>query len=194
MKLGDEQLAKLPIVGDAGLLIKPIDGSAFTNAKNRDKLVSVFPAWLVPGMTYHYITKARWSAIDLLAYMVEQVETPDVYISTWSINEDAARMLVRWVNEGRIKQLYLLLDKKVKVRNPKPLQLLMSLPNVVLAECHAKVSVVMGDDKSLCMCGSANYNNNRRIETGVIFTDREVCKFHTKWILNEFNGGAVSGN
>lgn len=140
---------------------------------------------VLPGDIINFTTKNRWSVHEMLVYLLQLSGPAKVYISTWSISEEAARTIVELRDKGIITEIYCLFDKKVTIRNPVPLQLCMGFPHLALTEVHAKVTVIENDRWSLTLTGSANYNKNRRIETGVIFNLAEVAEFNKQWILRE---------
>ena len=74
--------------------------------------------------TTHFVTSGRWSMNDLMIYILLQIGPSDVLVATWSIAELAIRQILKHHEQGLIKSISFLLDPRVKVRNPKPLQLL----------------------------------------------------------------------
>lgn len=133
----------------------------------------------------HFITSGRFSMHDLLLYVLNQTGPADVLVSTWSIAELAIRQIVQKHDEGLIKSIAFLIDPRVKVRNPKPLQMLAANFTYKLKACHAKVTTIENDSWNISIISSANMTNNPRIERGVIFPFRDVFEFDKNWISNE---------
>ncbi len=136
--------------------------------------------------TTHFVTLGRWSMHDLLFYVLRQTGPADVDVATWSISEDAIRQIVNLHSEGLIKTIRFILDPRVKVRNPKPLQMLSANFPFKLAACHAKVTLIRNPDHQISIVSSANMTGNPRIERGSIFPFSDVYKFDKNWIDETF--------
>jgi len=135
----------------------------------------------------HFITSGRFSMHDLLLYILNQTGPADVLVSTWSISELAIRQIVQKHTEGLIRTVRFLIDPRVKVRNPKPLQMLAANFDYKLKACHAKVTLIWNDSWNISVVASANLTNNPRIERGIIFPFRDIFEFDHSWINNEIN-------
>ena len=138
------------------------------------------------GKTIHFATMGEWSSHELLFHILDQTGPADVWISTWSVSEDAARLLIGKVETKAITRLNCLFDWRIKVRRPEVFQLVRyKIADIRLTTCHAKVTVVENDSWKVAVVGSANYTNNPRIEAGVIACDEKAADFHRKWIKDE---------
>ena len=137
----------------------------------------------------HYVTSGRWSMDDLMIYILLQLGPSAVLIATWSISEIAMRQILKHRDSGLIKSMSFLLDPRVKVRNPAPLQLLSAnFPYRLFPKgCHAKVTLIRSDDHYISIVSSANMTRNPRIERGVIFPFKEIYEFDYKWINESIN-------
>lgn len=142
-----------------------------------------------PGRVIHYATGGRWSAHELLQFVLERTGPARVSISTWTVTEAPVRALLALREAGRITSLDLLFDHRIKTRCPKAVQLVAALgARVHLAKCHAKVTVVENDEWAVTVLSSQNYTRNPRIEAGVIFTDRASAAFHRGWMEAQLLG------
>jgi hypothetical protein len=138
------------------------------------------------GLSIHFTTGARWSAHNLLHYLLKFTGPADVTFATWSMSEDAVRLLLAMKESGMIKEINCLLDKRIKVRAPASLQLAEKQFNrLQLKSCHAKATIIENETWQIAVIGSANYSINPRIETGIIFCSREAAEFHKGWIMDE---------
>jgi hypothetical protein len=135
----------------------------------------------------HFVTYGRWSMHDLLFYILCQTGPAQVDVATWSISEDAIRQIVKLHHEGMIIDVRFILDPRVKVRNPKPLQMLAANFPYKLIACHAKVTLIASRDCKISIISSANMTGNPRIERGCIFPFPDVYDFDKKWINDTFN-------
>ncbi|MGB4775704.1 MAG: hypothetical protein WBP45_11055 [Daejeonella sp.] len=152
-----------------------------------DTLLEKFPG-ITQGISYHYATAGLWSSHDLLFHLLTFTGPAKVYLATWSITEDPARMLVNGLNNGIIQELYGLFDIRVKIRSPETyLFAKHNLCKARLTVCHAKVTIIQNENWNISIVGSANYTNNPRIEAGVISTLKATAEFHKDWILKELD-------
>jgi hypothetical protein len=140
-----------------------------------------------PDKNIHFVTYGRWSMHDLIFFCLKQTGPAHILIATWSISEIAIRNLVKKYIEKEILSLSFLLDPRVKVRNPKPLQMLQANFPYTFKPCHAKVTTIENQDWKLSIIASANLTNNPRIERGVICPGIDVMEFDKKWITDAIN-------
>ena len=156
-------------------------------AKSTETLSECWPV-LTPGQHIHYATAGLWSSHDLLFHLLAQTGPARIWIATWSMTEEPVRMLVQGMESGLIEELQLLLDVRVQVRNPSVLAFAkMQASQVRTSICHAKVTVLENQAWAIAIVGSANYTNNPRIESGVVIENREVARFHARWIQDEID-------
>ena len=135
------------------------------------------------GDNIHFVSAGEWSSHDVMVHLLNQTGPADIYIATWSFTEIAARIILKQIEEKMIRNIYLLLDWRVKVRTPEVLGLLkFNISTIRLTQCHAKVTAIVNDNWGVAVVGSANYTNNPRIEAGVISCDQDLAEFHKKWI------------
>ena len=134
----------------------------------------------------HYATGGRWSAHELLQFVLERTGPAQVSISTWTVTENPVRSLLALRSVGLITELQLLFDHRIKTRSPQGFQLVAALDaRVGFAKCHAKVTVVENTQWAVTILSSQNYTRNPRIEAGVIFTDRPSANFHRSWMQRQ---------
>lgn len=142
----------------------------------------------VMGDCINFVTGARWSAHNLLHYLLQLTGPANIYISTYTISEDAVRLLALMMDSGTINQIHALIDKRFDNRNAKALQFAKEkFTSLKLRDCHAKVTVLMNDEWQISMVGSANYSNNPRIERGTLFCSSDCANFDKEWIMAEIN-------
>jgi exonuclease VII small subunit len=140
------------------------------------------------GKTVHFASMGEWSTHDLLFHVLKQTGPADVYLSTWSVSEDAIRQIIKKMNTGEIKLIKAVFDWRIKVRRPEAYEFAKyKIADIRLSSCHAKVTAIINDKWSVAIVGSANYTNNPRIEAGVISCDKVAADFHRSWIMAELN-------
>ena len=137
-----------------------------------------------------FVTKAEWSTHDLLFHILNQVGASEVTIATWSVSSPAVAQIANLLESGMITKLNGLFDWRMKVRCPEAAQFLKyNCADIRLINCHAKVTVIRNKDWNITIVGSANLTNNPRIESGVIFTDKETADFNLEWMNGELKNG-----
>jgi phosphatidylserine/phosphatidylglycerophosphate/cardiolipin synthase-like enzyme len=131
----------------------------------------------------HFCSEGRFSSHELLLFLLQMNPGFDVYIATWKVSEDPARMLVNAKKQGLIKDLYLLLERRMQINSPSALELIRQNSTMhALTDIHAKVFVIDNPLLPITVVTSANMSDNRRIEVGVIDTHLEAACFHKEWI------------
>lgn len=145
-----------------------------------------------PDEAFHFVTNGDFSMAECLIYSLKLSGPSDIFIATWSISELALRQLLILKEKGVVRSCKFIVDPRVKVRNPKPLQLLqLNFPYAMVA-CHAKVSLIKSDSHFIDIISSANLSRNPRIERGVIYNNEHIFNFDKKWMDDAFNRGATS--
>lgn len=169
------------------LLKKDYDPTFRMGAKGR-KVAEVIGE-IIPGKVIQYKTKGKWSTHQVLSYLLSITGPAKVYLSTYTASEDPLRQLVKHLQEGQITELFCVFDYRIKTYNGSAFQLIAhNCPNIALVKNHAKVMVVENEKWHLAVITSSNWNNNKRNEVGIIFTDKESAAFHRDWIMEEING------
>lgn len=142
-------------------------------------------------MMYHFVTMGKFSAHEVLLYVLSKAGPCEVWLCTWKISETPARMLVKALQVGRITKLHCLLEKRMTIKSPNALQLMQhAATHVKLDSVHAKVAVVVGAGFCAAISTSANMSENKRIEVGYVCTQREVVEFHQGWLNEKIYGEA----
>ncbi len=133
----------------------------------------------------HFFTKNSWTVPDLVLYILSQTGKANVFIASWAMKEFPARRIVKAKQENLIEQLHIKLDHRVKTYDNQVYHFLQkNADTLVLAHCHAKVTVIENKEWGVVITGSANYSANPRAEAGVISCDKKVAQVAKNWILN----------
>lgn len=132
----------------------------------------------IPGSQTHFWTMGRWSIHQLIVYLLQFTGSTHLLFSTYTISENALRILLDHKEAGDLKSISVLVDKRFSIRSPKARQ----FANVVfdryeLFDCHAKVTIMDNDVLPVVIIGSANWSENKRYECGIIFYDADVVSF-----------------
>jgi hypothetical protein len=137
---------------------------------------------------YHYVTRARWSMHDLLGHLLSFTGPADVYFTTWSITMGPASQIMELKKAGLIRDLYAIIDSRVKTNSPEAHQfLMMNCKALKLAKIHAKVLVIKNEFNCASVLSSQNFTNVKRIEAGTIDTHEQIALQHIEWIKSKIN-------
>lgn len=130
-----------------------------------------------------YDEGSGWQLYELLPTLLEETGPADVFISSFSISEEAIRMFSFETDRGNIIKLHCLFDYTTKKNKIDLMHFAANVSkDIRLSANHAKLLIIKNEEWTVCLVGSANLTPNPRLESGVIFTN-EVAGF----FLNEFN-------
>jgi len=165
------------------------DGGTFTLGGKRENVELVIGE-IEKNEIKQFVTRAQWSNHELLEYILSFTGPAEVYLTTWSISENPVRVIVGLLEKKLITELHCVFDYRIRTQNANAFQLAENnFVHIKLVKCHAKIMVVVNEEWSVTVIGSANFNNNPRIESGVIFTDRKSAVFNRDWILGVMQEG-----
>jgi hypothetical protein len=137
---------------------------------------------IVPGKWIPFWSDGDFSTHDLLEHVIAYTGKADIYLTAFSISEDAIRRLLLIKEDGLINNITCLFNNQM-IRFKTVLYWFISniTTNIRFAPCHAKVIIITGKF-SVMIITSGNLTKNRRLESGVICSvDKSVAK-----MLNEF--------
>jgi hypothetical protein len=139
-----------------------------------------------------FVTSGELSLHQIIQYAVTLTENCDVYISSWAVKEEPARVLYFLKQTEKIKNLYGVFDYRIKTLDAKHFQLIeKAFTAYALTKNHSKVIVIESDKLNLVIVSSANLSNNPRIECGFISTIDKTVQFHKQWMTDVLNGKTV---
>lgn len=134
-----------------------------------------------PYSTVPYYSISEFSMHQLLEFLLSISGPAKVRVSSFSLSEVALRSFVRSLDNGMIIQLQCLLDLSVRRHR---LGLLYFASNVVsgiaLAKNHAKIILIENDSFHWVVVGSANLNENDKIEAGIVSGSGPLYMFFSK--------------
>lgn len=140
---------------------------------------------LEPDTCLFYHTTGRWSTHQLVKTVINHVGPSDITLTTWAITEKPLRTLLDMKQKGKIKRLTGLLEHKIKSHSSKSYAFAKEFfDEVRLTKIHAKITIISNPDWSITILGSSNWTINRRIEAGVLSTQKEIFDFYQKLIEN----------
>lgn len=169
------------------ILEEKMDQEATHIYERNATLNDVFPEEFLQGKIYTLFSDGQWSQYELVDYLLRYTgEGSALYFSTWAMSEFSARQLATWLDEGRISELWGVLDIRSKTRHPSSYDIARTcFDKIKTTNCHAKVTVIVPKDEAkphLCIVGSANWTQNPRKECLVVFNSKESAARHVGWI------------
>jgi hypothetical protein len=181
-----EKLSATAISDTAG-----IDDSKMISCKASELLLNIVGV-IAPGKFVEFCTAGEFSVHQLLQYLLTHTGAADVYISTWTLKEEPARVLYFLKKTGKIKKLFCVFDYRIRTLDAKHFDFIEKVVDgYVLTKCHAKVMAIDGERMGVSVISSANMSNNPRIEAGVISCTAKSMEFHKGWIMDVINGKKV---
>lgn len=152
-----------------------------------------------PGEQLRLVTRRKFNAIEFLAYVAERERIVDFAAAIYSINFNAAKMIVEMLDDGRIGEAEILMsnlrNKAYREKEVATKELFESHPRIRLWFCssHAKVMACRTEAGNYYTIeGSGNHANNSRVEQYVIDNDREIYEFTRGWMadIREYLAGS----
>lgn len=138
---------------------------------------------ITTGRSICYTTKGRWSAHDLLAYILKMTGPADVWFTSWSMTPKPIEDVIQMAQSGKILSLNIVLDRRVRTTAPETIALAnFHKCRIRFSDIHAKIMVIRSPTMSVAVVTSQNMTRNRRVEAGVILADRDVAEFYRKII------------
>jgi hypothetical protein len=142
------------------------------------------------GYSYHYDSVHKWSAHELLAYILKQTGPGEVYIATWAIKQYPASIIAQLKEEHHITHLTMMLDYRIANTSDDAYSIILGCADKIIhARSHAKLTVIQNKNWGVSIVGSANYTQNTRNEVGVITCSQEIAEYRKNWIKNFQNNG-----
>lgn len=137
-----------------------------------------------------YWTNNHWSTYDLLMYILSKTGPGEVGFFTWGLGKQALELIKKALDQGAITDCHAVFDKTLQLRKSNiHAQAVMTIPNIGYCEVHGKAFVVKNENYSVTAITTSNMTKNRRLEFGVIFTQKEVADQYLSLIKSITNGG-----
>lgn len=169
-----------------------VDDTTFIKSKANQLFMQLFGK-INQGNIIQYCTAGQFSTHQLIQYLISITGPANVYLSTWALKEEPARVLYYLKKTGKIKQLNCVFDYRIRTLDAKHFDFLNNLiDNYALTKNHSKTIAIEGEKMSLAVISSANMSNNPRIETGCIICTTESMQFHKNWMMEIINGKKIA--
>jgi hypothetical protein len=133
------------------------------------------------------ITEKSFNAISVIDFLINHYKIEEVYIAIYRMNEQSVRKIIEYsekkININIIVSSFFRNNKKYE-KWAKELVLKKSETfKVAFAWNHSKVMLAKTiNDKYIVFEGSGNLSDNARIEQYLIENNKQIYKFHKKWM------------
>ena len=139
---------------------------------------------------YPYFQENKFSTHELLFYFLKQTGPAEVYFTTWGLGKKMVELLASAIEMKSITYLCAILDKRIILRKEAIYDLCKSISHdMVSLECHAKLFVIRNNKYNIACITSGNFTENRRIEAGTLYVNKEVSEFLITQIKSKIDAG-----
>lgn len=136
----------------------------------------------------YFVADGSWSLYELIDYILDHVPPSHVTITSFSLSEDSIRHLLYLKEEGRILSLCGLFDPSLrKTKTPLLYFALDVFDTIRLSPNHSKVVLFDNPHRPITLLASANLGRNKRMEVGVIDSDKKVFSFFLEQLNDAIN-------
>lgn len=142
---------------------------------------------LRPGTIYPFATKGKISSINLLRYVLEQSGPADVYLTTWAAKEHIVKQIVDLKAQGLIKSIAAIFDTRTRTYCAGAYQVAtLGFERFRLAEIHAKMIIVAGDNLQVAIETSMNLIRNKKRELGTMHVHPDSVRLFLDYFEEEY--------
>jgi hypothetical protein len=130
-----------------------------------------------------YLSSGKLSMHQLLEALIKQTGPAAVWLSSWGITEDPARVLARLRHSQSITRLTCLFNSRVASNNAGAYQLMSQVADKLgTAECHAKAISIINPTHAIGLVSTANFSHNPRMECTIVHNNKETALWIARWI------------
>ena len=145
-----------------------------------------------PGEQIRLITMKSFNAIAFIELISSKETIIEMILIIFAINYQAAQKIIELKNNGRIKDIQLIVSS---IRNAgysiksKSIELLSREKDIklIFVNSHAKISCLRTKNNFYIIEGSGNFSYNGRIEQYVIDNDEKLFNFTKNWVNEMIN-------
>ncbi len=166
----------------------------------KNSVLQYFPNVLHSEVIEPYMQKGEWATHNVLPVLLDMFPNAEIRLSSFNISDQSLRTLAMLSKEKKFSQLRLLLDKSLLRNKVALLYFAKNISqSVKLESVHAKILLLKTDTHCFGIVGSQNFNQNKKVEAGVYFTDKKMYQyfeerfdhFYQQGITYEPNGRTI---
>ncbi len=140
------------------------------------------------GDIIHIPSMGNWSLVDMIEYIIEQIGSSEVHLTSWAVSEKSVVTLLNLRNQGLISSLHCLFDTRLPSQSTAAWQLCdANIESLKLTKIHAKVVALKSETHAVCIVTTANLTENPRIERYVITESDSLYEYEMDWIIRSIN-------
>ena len=133
------------------------------------------------------ITQRSFNAFAILLYIIQIKETlKECYLTTYNIDRSTIMGLKKFVDEGQILKLTIVVSSALRNRKPERTQELKNIASkkitVIFVNNHTKIILAKTKNDYYVIEGSGNVTANARIEQYLFENCKDTFDFHKSWI------------
>jgi hypothetical protein len=145
---------------------------------------------IVQDQVKPFFSEGHWSMHELLLFLLGITGPARVWLSTFSISEDAIRAFSTAMDKGMITQIHCLFDYTIQKNKLGILFFAYNtVSDITITANHSKLILIQNDSWKVSVVGSANMTPNPRKEAGVIFTTGETFDHYLMHLQRAFAEG-----
>jgi hypothetical protein len=152
------------------------------------QLAGRFPA---ENEIYFMWTSSSFNAFTFIPYMIKEFGMiSELVLSTYSINRRIVDSLMRYIDNGKIKNVSILISDSIKYRIPRiyeHLEMLAShrkdIISIFYAWNHSKITLARSGSVHMIMEGSGNFSENAQYEQYIMTNSQKIYEFRRQCIL-----------
>jgi len=135
------------------------------------------------GKSYDFVSFGQFSLKHVVFHILKLIGPSNMCSTTYGMGPTSARAIVDGLHKGIIQSFHFVYDWKIKQYKQEAHFLCESNFPVKITSIHAKVTTFINENWGVTITGSMNWSdNNKKIETISISTNRLLAEYHSKWI------------
>lgn len=152
--------------------------------------VGVDLADLSPSRSVHFWNQTNIDLHQVLEAVLQKTGPAEILLCSWSISVPAMKVISRLISSGLIRSVLAVVDFRTRKDHPEAFAMAKELfAGVKILPCHAKCIVVLGENFSASITGSANLTNNPKQERLMVSTHDQVVDLDKSTILEMYARG-----
>lgn len=185
---GETDIHKIEQLPDRRVLIKNSKKQFKINLKkeNFDLILKELPE---PGEALHLLSNGTYNLMNFIIFLTEKFKVVDeLFISTWATSTTNVNDLLKFFDNGIIKNLNVLLGDYHKFKSRAEFGMLANglmerKQRFCIFNNHVKLIIARKDADYIVVESSANLTSNPRLELHTISNNADLYTFHEQWML-----------
>lgn len=146
-----------------------------------------------PGEIIFVWTTAQFNTMSLIIWLIEQLgNIEELFVSTYSISNVCVQTLLKWLDAGKIGNIFLYLSDYIPKMSPKKYNALLSEVSarpdkmkIGLGFNHSKITLAAIGNNRIVITGSGNFAENSGNEQYTICNSPQIYEFYKSCITED---------